>query len=315
MSSVVELRPDLAAFKRETMRGVEQVSRQAGDRMEKELGESGRKAGRKAGDAAGDGLTKGTTEGARRAGRKIDDEIVPAARKTGDRAGKELGDGISKHAGGGISGLAGKLDSVGKKMLLTGGVMTAGLTLPAVAIGKAAADSAIQFEDAIAANEQLFGKEGLARIEAWSKAHADAFNIAKGDVQTVAQGFAGYMQAYGDERKAAEETTKVLERLADTRSFYGGRMEDKAMALQAALRGEYDPMETAFPGASIKASDVAARAAQMGLLTVNTAELGKAQAVVAEREQKVQGRRLDDEGGEGPGHACPLLRADGEGRR
>lgn len=295
MSAVIRIRPDLDELTKDLEKGIPDSVRKGAKEAEREAERSFKRVGDQAGDALEKGIEGGIGDGLKQGADGRWRDAKGKFVKIGDEAGKAVGAGIekgiddaAKRSG---TSLTQKIDAASSKALKTGAVMTAGMTIPLAMLGKSAADAAISYEDAIAANEQLFGKKGLAVINEWGKTHADAYNVAQKDVQLLSQGFAGYMQAYGDEQTAAVETTKLLERLADARSFYGGRTEDKASAVAAMLRGEYDPMETAFPGVSIKQSDVVKRAQEMGLLTVSTTDLAVAQAAVAKAEERVKKAR------------------------
>jgi hypothetical protein len=73
-----------------------------------------------------------------------------------------------------------------------------------------------------------------------------------------------------------------MERIADARSFYGGNVQDKMLAVSAAMRGEFDSLETAFPGVAMSVERVVQKAnALYGINAKNSTELTDQQRIQA----------------------------------
>jgi hypothetical protein len=253
LEAVVELRPDVEGLVRESKRG----AKRAADAVEREMDGAGKEAGKKAGQEVGRGVEEGARKGARKAG-----------------------DHIEREVGSGAQRASAKLTNIGNRMMTAGAVATVGMTLPMAMMGKAAAEAAIAYEDAQAANEVLWGARGKGAIDAWAKANADALNLSQTTVAEMSQGFSGYLTKLGEEGPA--QLTKLMERIADSRSFYGGNVQDKMLAVSAAMRGEFDSLETAFPGVAMSVERVVQKANELyGINAKNSTELTDQQRIQA----------------------------------
>lgn len=286
MNAVLTIRPDTAQLKRDLDREVPAAVKSSTKRAEREAETGFRRVGKAGGDALSAELRKGQA-----AGLSLDKNGKWRNAKgdyasAGELLGAGLTDGLNRAVdrgmGATLTSMSTKLSNAGGKLMKGGAVMTAGLTVPLAMFAKSSAETAIQFEDAVAANEQWYGA-GSKALDKWTKDHATAFNTSIANVQNYASAMGSALQVIPDETERAQAFLKVLERVADVRSMKGGNVSEMMSAWQRAYMGEFDPLETQL-GVSIRQADIAKKASEMGLLEVNTAKLAKAQENVNKLE-------------------------------
>ena len=178
-------------------------------------------------------------------------------------------DEVSKSAGGFSRGVdkAAKVAAVG------------GLAL--VAFGKSAFDAASDAQQAAGAVDAAFG-DAAGAIHDFAKDSATSVGLASGDYEALAAVFGASLKNMGVAAADLAPMTNDLVGLgADLAAQYGGETSDAVAALSSLLRGETDPIERY--GVSIKAADVAAQKAAMGLdgLTGEADKNATAQATLA----------------------------------
>lgn len=298
MSAVIRIRPDLDALRKDLKDEVPEAVRDAAREAEREAARGFKRVGDEAGDRMEKGIEEGVGEGLRKGADGRWRNAKGQYAKVGDQAGKEIGKGIergvddaARRAG---TSLSQKLSDVSGKAIKTGAVMTAGFTLPAAMLAKSAADAAMEHQDTIGAIEQMY-QEGTGRITQWLEGSAKEFQLSQTTGAAGLFSLSGYMTGmHGETAKAADEATKIMERLADSAAFYNGKIEDKVAAFASAMNGSFEPLETQFAGAAMRMSEVAEHAATMGLLAVNADELKLANLAVADAQDKVN--KLQKEG-------------------
>lgn len=301
MSAVIRIRPDLDALRKDLKEEIPEAVRDAAREAEREAARGFKRVGDEAGDRMEKGIEDGVGDGLRKGADGRWRNAKGQYAKVGDQAGKEIGKGIEKgvddaarRAG---TSLSQKLSDVSGKALKTGAVMSAGLTLPAVMLAKSAAQAAMDHEDNIGAVEQMY-QEGTARINKWLESSASKFQLSQTTGMSGVMALSGYMTGmHGETDKAADEATKIMERLADATAFYGGKIEDKVAAFASAMNGSFEPLETQFAGAAMRMSEVAEHAAKMGLLTVDATALEAANIAVAKAEERVTKLRKEGKTG------------------
>jgi phage-related protein len=147
---------------------------------------------------------------------------------------------------------------------LRSAAIPAGAAVTALAaFGKGAFDAASAAEQAGGAVDAVFGKAAKA-IHGFAETSAEDAGLSAGAYEDMAAKFGAQLKnmgvAAGD---LAPQTDELISLGADLAAQYGGSTADAVEALGSLLRGETDPIEKY--GVSIKASDVAAQKAAMGL--------------------------------------------------
>lgn len=153
----------------------------------------------------------------------------------------------------------GKFNTVmGKAALPAAGVL-AGLS----AMGKQSFDAASAFEQSAGAVESVFGSYASA-VQAQADQASQNVGLAKSqynDLSAVLGAQLGNMGVAQDQ--LAGQTANLIGLGSDLAATFGGETSDAVAALSSLLRGERDPIERY--GVSIKAADIEARKAAMGL--------------------------------------------------
>ena len=164
---------------------------------------------------------------------------------------------------------AAALDDVGRKAggfqsglnKAAAGAAVAGTAL--VAFGKQAFDAASSAQQAAGAVDAAFGASADA-IHKFAETSAETVGLSSGDYEAMAATFGASLKNMGVAAEDLAPTTNDLVSLgADLAAQYGGSTSDAVEALGSLLRGETDPIEKY--GVSIKAADIAAQKAEMGL--------------------------------------------------
>ena len=123
--------------------------------------------------------------------------------------------------------------------------------------------AASDLEQSAGAVESVFG-DAAATITEFGETAAQTAGLSKSQVNQMAAVVGASLKGMGlDAQTAAEQVVILQRRAADLAAQFGGTTESAIDAMASALRGERDPIERY--GVSIRATDVAARAAAMGL--------------------------------------------------
>ena len=144
------------------------------------------------------------------------------------------------------------------------------LTVPAasvvgslVAIGRQAFDAASALEQSTGAMQSVFSAQS-AQVAQYAADAAQNLGLAQSDYQQLAAVLGSQLRNMGvPTEQLAGQTNDLITMAADLAATFGGTTADAVSALSALLRGERDPIERY--GVSIKAADVEAKKAAMGL--------------------------------------------------
>lgn len=152
-------------------------------------------------------------------------------------------------------------------------VVAASVGAMAVAAGKAASD----LEQSVGAVETVF-KDNADTILEWSKTSATAVGLSSNEYNNLASLVGSQLKGMGTSMEdLAPQTDELIKLGADLAATYGGTTADAVAAVSSLLRGERDPIEKY--GVAIKATDVAAQRAAMGLADAEGAAAKQADAM------------------------------------
>lgn len=180
-----------------------------------------------------------------------------------------------------------KFHNVGKRMAITGGLMTAAFTAPIAKGFKDAISAASDFQETLSKTKVIFGNQATA-LESWAKTGAKAFGQSQTQALDAASTFGIFGQsAKLTDTKLADFSKSMTVLASDLASFSNTKPEDAILALGAALRGENEPIRRY--GVLLDANTLKARAASMGIitLTVDQNKLSLAQERVEKVTRKV----------------------------
>ncbi len=164
----------------------------------------------------------------------------------------------------GLKDAAQKTQDVGKKMMGVGVAATAGLTLPIAAAGVKAVGLASDLEQSIGGVESVFGDAGQTIFD-FGKDAADAVGLSERSFNQLSTVSGALLQNLGfDSVGAADEMVKLAERGADVAATFGGPVEGVLMAVNSALKGEFNPLEQF--GVKMNQAAINAEAMRLGLL-------------------------------------------------
>ena len=173
-------------------------------------------------------------------------------RVTGDASGATR---AMDQVSGGASGFQSGMGKAAKFAAIGGAAL--------VAFGTQAFAAASDAEQAAGAVDSVFGKSSKA-VHDFAKKSAESTGLASSEYENMAAVFGAQLKNMGVSGKKLAPTTNDLIGLgADLAAQFGGSTADAVSALSSLLRGETDPIERY--GVSIKAADVAAKKAEMGL--------------------------------------------------
>ena len=272
MSAIVELRPDMDAFRKEAVKGVTSAIKDVESKLETGMSKAGESAGRKAGDGIGEGIEKGVGESSKRAGKKMESTIGEAA----DRAGRTAAERTAK------------MSSMGNKLTL-------GVTAPVVLGFKNALDAFANYQDNLGALEVNYG-ENAAAISTWADTTASSYYIARDSALALANGLAPLIKNFVSADEAAATTTTTIARAGDIASMFGGSVDDAAVAIQSFLSGSSTEPIRRY-GVFASEAAVKLKAMELGLVSasVSSADLESAQ-VRLQKANQAQAKALKENG-------------------
>lgn len=155
---------------------------------------------------------------------------------------------------------------VAKGLAVAGGAIIAGVDY----MGKEAVNAASDLNEALNATNVVFG-ESAKVIQDFGKTAADVTGLSAADFNQMAAVTGAMLKNYGlGVEDSADWTVELAQRAADMASIFNTDVNDAFTAVNAALRGEADPIERY--GVSMSAAKVEAYALAMGLAET-TAEL------------------------------------------
>ena len=255
MSAVVRVRPDLTEFRKEMQTEVAAASGKAKQRIEEDLTKAGRDGGQALGDGLGDGVKHGT-------------KIAKAEISTLEAHAQRLGDGFSKMQG------------MGMKMSLA-------ITAPLVLMGKKSLSSFSEFQDASAAATVFYGDQ-VSAIANFADTSASAFGMSKKAAFELANGLAPLIGLFTSADVKGDKAAEAMGRTADMASFFGGSIDEAALAMQSFLSGSSTEPIRRY-GVFASEAAVQAKALSMGLIKANVSsvDLAASQTALGRAQEKV----------------------------
>lgn len=189
-------------------------------------------------------------------------------------------DQLDKDLAGARSKVGKALDGISANVKKAGKIAMAGVAAGVVAIGAGivgiasqAIPAASNLNEAMNAVNVVFG-DSADVIHAFGETAADTAGLSQAAFSQMAAQTGAMLQNYGLGAEAAADATVDLgQRAADMASIFNTDVEDAMVAINAALRGEADPIERF--GVSMNAAAVEAHALALGLAD-STGELDQA---------------------------------------
>lgn len=188
--------------------------------------------------------------------------------------------------------ISGNMQKLGKVALgvAAGGIAALGVGVFAVA--SKAIPAASNLNEALNASSVVFG-EAAGKIQEFGETAADVAGLSATEFNQMAAQTGSMLQNYGlaaDE--AADATIDLATRAADMASIFNTDVSDAMTAINAAMRGEADPIERF--GVSMNAAAVDAKALALGFEKVdgqfsNTAKTQARLALLMEQTDKIAG--------------------------
>ena len=158
-----------------------------------------------------------------------------------------------------VDGRMGKFNGAMKAAAVPAAAVLTGL----VAIGKASFDSASALEQSAGAVESVFGTYA-AQVQQHAASAAQNVGLAESQYNDLSAVLGAQLQNMGvAQGELAGQTDNLIGLGSDLAATFGGTTSDAVAALSSLMRGERDPIEKY--GVSIKAADVEAKKAAMGL--------------------------------------------------
>jgi len=172
-------------------------------------------------------------------------------------------DDASKKSGTFSSDFASKMSSVGSKMALAGGVMSATVTTPIVMGFKSAVEASSSLSESTNAVNVVFG-DASDTIAKFGETSAESIGLSSSSFNQLSAETGSLLKNMGyDTQGAAEETTNLATRASDMASIFNTDVSQAMNAIQSGLKGEMDPLEQF--GVKLNAASVEAKALSMGL--------------------------------------------------
>ena len=136
-----------------------------------------------------------------------------------------------------------KIQNLGKKIDSVGNKLTAGLTVPLLALGVAGVQSAASQEAAMQQVENIYG-DASATIKDFAENTAISFNMSTSDAYKYAQIYGNLIQSItDDEEENALYTQQLLEASSIIASSTGRTMEDVMDRIRSGLLGNTEAIE------------------------------------------------------------------------
>lgn len=188
-----------------------------------------------------------------------------------------------------VTSFGDKMTAIGGKMQQSGALMTAGITVPLLAIGAKAADAASDLEESMNKVNVVFG-ESAEKIVAWSDGSAQALGQSQQQAIEATGTFGNLFTSMGiGVEKSAEMSMGMVTLASDLASFNNIDPTIALEKLRAGLVGEAEPLRTL--GVNLTAATIEAKALELGLggtavnmdkVHIATEKLSIAQQVAAE---------------------------------
>ena len=117
--------------------------------------------------------------------------------------------------------------------------------------------------------DSTFGSSAQ-KIDRWAQTAVQSIGMSEKAAKHYANVFgAAFRQTGQDEIEVYKKSVELTERVADIAAHFGASQEDVADAIDAAFRGEYDPIQKWIKGAS--AGEVASYALEKGIISSTSA--------------------------------------------
>lgn len=178
------------------------------------------------------------------------------------------------------------------KLSRTGTTLSRNVTLPLAGLGTVATLAASGLGESINAVDVVFGNAAKT-IHDFGKTSAESVGLSTRAFNELAVPLGSVFQNFGDDADtAARKSIELTQRAADMASVFNVDVTEALTAIQAALRGEADPIERF--GVSVNAAAVEAKALSLGLAETKSqiTDADKATArysLILEQTAKVQG--------------------------
>ena len=192
---------------------------------------------------------------------------------------RNMASGVLKDVRGDIKGIQSEakrgLQNTARNVAFLGGAAAAGLGAVVVKSIKDASN----LQQAAGAVDSVF--EGSAgTIKAWGDQAAESAGLSKREVMEMGAVIGAQLQGMNfDLEDSAEMTVDLEKRAADLAATFGGTTTEALESISSLLRGERDPIEKY--GVSIKQADVNARVLALGLDTSTASAKKNAEATAA----------------------------------
>lgn len=165
-----------------------------------------------------------------------------------------------------LTSLGGTLAGMGTKAKALGTGLTAGVTLPIVAMGVKAIDAASDLDESMSKATVVFG-DATEAVVAFSEGSAEALGLSQQEALEAAGTYGNLFVSMGlGQDVAADMSTGLVTLASDLASFNNSMPEEALDALRAGLTGETEPLKRF--GVNMTAAGVAAKALELGLADV-----------------------------------------------
>jgi len=150
-------------------------------------------------------------------------------------------DGFSKDVSSKMQKLQKTITDTGENLKNAGQKMSIGLTAPiTLGFGLALRES-VKLNEAINANEVIFGNASL-KLQEFAKTSAQTVGLSKSDFLQFGVVLGAMFQNLGfSQDESAERTIEMTKRAVDMASVFNTTVPEALQAMQAGLRGEIDP--------------------------------------------------------------------------
>lgn len=184
------------------------------------------------------------------------------------------------------------LDKIGQRMTKLGGVMSAAVTAPLVALGTKAVMAASDFEESLNKVQVVFG-EASGTIESFAATASTNLGMSSQQALEAAGTFGNLFTAMGiGVDTSATMSTSLLQLASDLASFNNMDPTVVLEKLRAGLVGEVEPLRTL--GVNLNQATIEAKALELGIWDGNgaidaAAKAQAAYAIIMEQTTNAQG--------------------------
>ncbi len=156
------------------------------------------------------------------------------------------------------------LGNIGKKAIDAGKTLSATVTAPILAAGKASFKFAADLQDAFGATDQIFNKASVS-VKGWADNLESYYGISESEALTYANTMGAMLQNIGklSEVEAAKQSQILVELAGDLTAMFGGTTESAVQALTGALKGNTSMLDNY--GMGVNDATIKAKALEMGL--------------------------------------------------